>query len=142
MNQRKDRPPADWQEVHRIKDEDTGAVVKVVQDMSIKFPRFSIEVGQHIGRDDDYLGRRIPIFLDRRGDEIIHRHSNLHQSISRLIEEAVGWSLAQAQKLDAEFKQQRELDRMRRGEPRKEVMRQGKTERKRRNRERNREDAR
>lgn len=128
-NNNNTRPPSDWQEVERFADEETNLVVKVVQDMAYKIPRYAIEIGQHIGRDDGYVGRRVPVFLDRERDEVSYRR-NLVPVVEKLVAEAQSWIVSTARRLDDEYKKQREQDRINKRQPRQEVMRNGKTERK------------
>lgn len=135
MNERRPRPPSDWDEVFRSEDEPTGLVVRVMQDKASRIPRYNIEIGKWIVKKDGdaFMGRRVPVFLDRDKGTVMLRY-NLEDVLQQLMSEAEGWILETAQQLENEFQASREQERFDRHEPRQPVMRKGKTERKRRRR--------
>lgn len=133
--ERRERPPADWQEVHAVHDAGTGIVVRVLRDMASRMPKFNFEVGKQIHKKDgeSFVGRRIPIFVNRTEGKVELR-DGLSNVIGKLTGDAESWVLRESQRLEDEFQASRERERFERHEPRQPVMRQGKTDRKRRNR--------
>lgn len=140
MNQQrehKDRPPPQWVAVKPFKDEKTGITARVLRDKSSKMPKFALEVGKDIGKDNSFgeriIGKRIPVFVDRHEGKAQLR-DDISSIVGSLTAQAEAWIRNEAQRLEDEFHRQREQERFDRHEPRQKVMRQGKTDRKRRRR--------
>ena len=102
------RPPSDWQPVQDFYDEG-GLVVRVKRDMASKWPRFSLEIGK-TGNEPDRILRFLPVPTDRPEPGQVRLKDPLITRLVPLLEQAEGYILNEAQRMEDEFQASRPND--------------------------------